>query len=480
MPYVRKRGNQIAIVHGQRDGEGKVQQLTLFTLYSKEEAREAIGKGDEDGDAHFRSLLQYRYPMISFNWKRIAKEIEANLDALPETYPYREKRLGTGFHEDLCAFSRQIMLADPQILYSSAEVIRSHRYELEFLCELIGWRLRLCERKEGKWNRDNRFFWRYEMQRMEVPADLQEFVEALEDRGDDERLEAAVRLLIDCFPNHADGHNDLGWIADDRGNMDEAIRHFTRAAEVGRRLFPKRMAKRMYWNQLSTRPYVRALRNLSLVLNYAGRYEEAIEVCDRLEDECGDDVTAASQRGRAFLNMGKWREAAQAARHVHQLHQAESFVAAFALFEMGDDLQALSDFLYGAIHYPRSARMLTGKASGKVESSDEARDHNAGVDLTRGIEGYLKGPRNSLRFFRQVMRAAPVVALLDEAVDVAKKWKQQRRAGERGAFDRLREMEKLTFAWERAKEILAFLRGGRAAPCRRKQEGAPSGSDAPG
>ena len=45
MAYVRRRGNQLAIVQGERDPQTrKVQQRILFTLYSKPEALEALGK----------------------------------------------------------------------------------------------------------------------------------------------------------------------------------------------------------------------------------------------------------------------------------------------------------------------------------------------------------------------------------------------------------------------------------------------------
>ncbi len=42
MAYVRKKGNQLAIVHGERAaGSGEVVQNTLFTFFSKAEAYRA-------------------------------------------------------------------------------------------------------------------------------------------------------------------------------------------------------------------------------------------------------------------------------------------------------------------------------------------------------------------------------------------------------------------------------------------------------
>ncbi len=52
MPFVRVHGNQLALVHGSRR-DGKVVQEVLFTLYSKPEAREALGQGSKGGARYF-------------------------------------------------------------------------------------------------------------------------------------------------------------------------------------------------------------------------------------------------------------------------------------------------------------------------------------------------------------------------------------------------------------------------------------------
>ncbi len=58
MAYVRQRGNQIAIVHGERDTEGgKVQQRILFTIYSKAEALKITGRKDKASARYFQDLL---------------------------------------------------------------------------------------------------------------------------------------------------------------------------------------------------------------------------------------------------------------------------------------------------------------------------------------------------------------------------------------------------------------------------------------
>lgn len=87
MAYVRRKGNQLTIVHGERNpGTGKVEQRVLFTLYSKAEALKAIGRSSNEnrGAYGFRSLLEHEYPGIRLNWDKIRQGIEDNINYLPD------------------------------------------------------------------------------------------------------------------------------------------------------------------------------------------------------------------------------------------------------------------------------------------------------------------------------------------------------------------------------------------------------------
>jgi tetratricopeptide (TPR) repeat protein len=459
MAYVRKHGNQVAVVHGKRDKKtGKVRQQVLFSFYSREEAREAIGKGGENGGWCFRSLLQYQYPRIPFNWKKITEGIEAAMDVLPETHPHREERVRGRFRDALCGFARQLIWTDPQHLFASAEIIRESRYELEFVRELIDWRLSLCGQQEDQWNKDNQFYWRYELHGQQVPAETEESVEQYYERGDLDRAEACFKLLIDSFEDYAEGYNYLGIIAVDRRRYDEAIEHFRRTVEVGRRLFPRRVGKKDWWRNLSTRPYMRGLRNLSLALNRGGRHEEALEVCERLADECGDDITAASRRAEICLNLGEWENAVKAAKYTRNVCPGDSFYAAFALRELGREREALSFFLHGALNYPRAACLVLGMGTRQPRSYEEARDHNAGVAMRENLGSYLRGNRGrrftrSKRFFTGIMGSPEVAALLDELEDATRRWRGDRSGKDRAAFARMHEMHSSQFAERMAQEL---------------------------
>lgn len=462
MAYVRRRGNQLAIVHGERASNGgQVQQRILFALYSKAEALEVLGRGTKGGAQRFRHLLEEQYPELRFNWKKIRRTIEEHLDALPDRYEYRLQRLRARFRDDLCAFTRQLILADPQDLESAAQVIEEHHHELEYLADLIAWRLKLRDHPPSEWNADNPFYWRFALQGRDVPPDTEEHAAGLYERGEYERATAVFRLLVDCFDAYAEGYNYLGLIALAQRKLDEAIEHFRKTIELGRTRFPARISKKRYWSDHATRPYMRGLRNLALTLNEAGRFPEALAICDQLVDECGDELTATWHRAAICLNTRQWELAAEAARQTIGLHPSGGFLMAFANLELGRHNDALEAFLHAALNHPRAARMLAGeKTRGKhtVTSADDAQDHNTGLSLLCGLHAYLRGQsRASKRFFRDVVRDARVMRLLDESVTVVRRRHEQHPTGEREAFDRMQRMHSLRFAQAEARKLQDLL-----------------------
>jgi tetratricopeptide (TPR) repeat protein len=287
-----------------------------------------------------------------------------------------------------------------------------------------------------------------------VPPDTEEHAAGFYERQEYEKAEAVFRLLIDCFGGYADGYNYLGLIAYQQHKLDLAASHFEKTMELGRKLFPARMAKKWYWRDHKTRPYMRGLRNLTMTLNEAGRFEEALNLCDRLADECGDDFTATNFRADMFLNTRKWEAAAEAAHKVSgELNPSEGFVEAFARFELGQAEEALAVFMAAALHYPRAARLIAGLRLPVPKSSDEARDHNIGVSLLRSLHAYLKTqPRRSKRFFTSLVHDPRVVRLLNESIGAVRRW-QEDRSGDRTAFDRMKLMQSREFARSEANKL---------------------------
>lgn len=448
MAYVRKHGNQLAIVHGTRDPEtGKVRQRVLFKICSKPEARAAIG--ESSGGGRLRRLLENRYRQIEFDWENICAGIEDRIDELPDVYPYRQAEMLDRFRDDLCAFTRQLGHADPQTMYSAADLIRAHQAELEYLRDLIDWRLRTCDQQENKWNGDNEFFWRHRTQPDDVPPAVIEQISNLYHDGELDRVESLARLFIDCYEDYTDGHNYLGLVARDRGHLEEAIGHFERAVVEGRKLFPKRLAKEHYWVDTDTRPYMRGLRNLAQALHLAGRSDEALEMCDQLERECDDDDSATRLRAAIHLTGGRFEEAREAARQLAGIWPEFAYVAAFASRALGDEQQAAGWFLHGLLTSPRTGSILLGLAGDdEPETFEAVRDHNTGVYLYRDLEQYIDAAWENLGMFERIHDAPQVQALLAERRDV------DARGRDDDAADRRRELSSLEHAMGVAGDIL--------------------------
>ncbi|MDR3553452.1 MAG: hypothetical protein P4L55_01730 [Syntrophobacteraceae bacterium] len=455
MAYVRKRGRQLLIVQGTRDSQaGKVGQRVLFTIYSKAEALHILGQNNGGTGLHFPSLLEHQFPDFKFDWPKIMEGVKADLHVLPDLYEYKGARLQSGFRKALCSFAKQLMLSDPQDLISSASLIRDHSVELDYIADLIHWRLKLCKQERNEWNADNPFYWRFATQTSEVPPDIEEHVADFYEKGDYDRAAVLFRFLIDCFDDYAEGYNYLGLISLETGKLGEAIENFRKTMQVGRKYFPKRMAKSRYWTDLSTRPYIRGMRNLALSLNRAGHFEEALHYCEQLEKECGDELAPASRRVAIYLNTNRWRKAADYALKLQNLYPSESLRAGFALYELGQREDAAVCFLHGALNFPRAAKILVGIRTNRPGNREEAVDNNAGLNIRADLHKYLSGPgRKTIRFFKSFLEEPKAEGLLSEMEDVQKRWDAERLTEKWEAGDLMRQMKTLEFARQEVEKL---------------------------
>lgn len=325
---------------------------------------------------------------------------------------------------------------------SSARLIQEQRHELEYLADLIRWRLELCQQQEDEWNGDNRFSWRFALQGRRVPPDTEEQAAGFYESGEYEKAGAIFRLLIDCFPHYAEGHNYLGLIAYEQRHLEQAVGHFEKTIELGRKLFPGRIGKKRFWSDHSTRPYMRGLRNLTMTLNGAARFDEALALCDRLETECGDEFSAGHFRAAIYLNTGMWEQAVEYSKlSGGDLDPSSGFVEAFALFELGRPEEALPAFLHAALNFPRAAHTVCGRRMAAAKSNDEAEDHNMGLTLQWNLHAYLKNQRRAAKaFFQRLVLDHRVAELLDEITAVVRRRRDEHRTGVRSAFDRMQLM----------------------------------------
>jgi len=421
MAYVRKKGNQVAIVHGERDSStGEVVQQVLFTFFSKAEAHRAMGRGGKDHSRYFQNLLQDEHPTIKFNWKAITKGIADNIDVLPDLAQYREERLAANFKDSLHAFTRELVQADPQALLPSTKLLQEYKVQLDFLRDVIDMKLDLLNPEETEFNGNNEFYWRQAMRGYGINNDVEQMAAELYRAGKFDEALAAFELLTASFPNYAEGHNYLGLIHLELLDIDKAVECFRMTVELGRKLFPKRIRKEMYWSDHKTRPYIRGLRNLALALTRHGSFEEALTICEKLEDECSDKVTASCHRAAIYLNTGKLSQAEENALAVLDMSPMESVIAAFSQFEQGRLADARANFLFAALNNPLGTELvLTGHAQRPKEFLGDE-DYNCGVEMRATIGPYLsKRAAKAKAFFAAVLANPEVAKLRNEVVTCA-------------------------------------------------------------
>jgi hypothetical protein len=467
MPYVRTHGNQVAIVHGTRDkATGKVNQRKLFTLYSKVEAAAAIGENNLENSEYFRKLLEDANPEINFNWANLKKEIRGKMKELPDLYPLRQVRSEDALQKALDEFVRQLFLTDPRSPAGRA-TFNALADDLKILGRFVSSRLEQhgwpAREEDFPVDLHDPFCWRYEVQAREVPDDIEEEAADLIDSLQYKEAKARFELLTRCFPNYAEGFNYLGLIALREESPKDAVEHFRKAMKLGRTLFPKRIPKADYWSDLSTRPYMRGVQNLALALIQAGRFKEALEVCDQLNRECGarGHDAATAHRAAAYLNLHDWQASLDAALDLVAIWPSEGFIAGYALFELGRHQEAVQLFLHASMNKPHTASILLDRKKRKPLNNSEVEDHNGGLELCRLLPRFfLMQSKQSRRFFKKLGENQPLKELLEMAHECTRihfDHNNRDSNAHHENFQRWHELQSREFAQKKAREIFAAL-----------------------
>lgn len=416
MAYVRRRGRQLAIVHGARDrATGKVDQRTLHTFYSQEEVREALTRDEREICPGFRYQLEVHNPDICFDWAKLRAGLEQGWTHLPATYAGNDAGVAAAFGAGIAAFARQVVLADAPIYPEVWRAAVHHLVELVALEDLMAWRMEGW--LEGESPPDSVVPRVRAVDLADVPPDVEERGVTLMEEG---RLDDAWRwfvLLVAAFPRYADGHVFLGTIAEEQGRVRDAISHFQNAAKVGRANLPARVAKQRWWSDHATRPYIRGLRGLARAYLLAGEAAEALLAAAKLE-ACGDEIYSSDISSMALLARGEWADARSYARRIQELDPTASLTSAFASYELGDHRGAFADFAHATLNAPLTVAEVLGPDASRgfawVESGDVASSAVA-PDLLRTY--FDRRGQDAHRFFMDLWVAtAPLRAELSAAL----------------------------------------------------------------
>ncbi len=449
MPFVRIKGNQVLLVHGARNPDtGAVEQETLFTFYTKAEIEAATGEHRQ----LFQGLLKQNHPAQHFDWGAVDAALRAHIDHVPDAAPSQQNTAALELRRALVDIVRVTWELDPTDLFSAHELVAAQKQEIGLIVEQLQWLLRAPPPADSEFNRDTPSLWRQAAKARAVPLSGWEQLDDLWDHCKYDEVQALAGLLAEAFPMFADAHNYLGLVAMEQGNLAGALQHFLDAEAVGRKQFPRRIAKSRYWSDHSTRPFLRALMHQVAAHNRLGAYANALEVCDRLERDYGQAITAETLRVPVLLNDGQWQQAAHFAQTVVGIYPENHFLIALAMLELRQLSRAHEHFVCGALQLPATAALLLGVRLPKTVV-EEPRDHNHGVALLRQLRPYLGSHRKSLQVLKSLWLQPVVQGALQEAEQARLNWR-----AERGSDRTWYDLEQKSKTLEHARAVLA--RGG--------------------
>ena len=112
------------------------------------------------------------------------------------------------------------------------------------------------------------------------------------EEGHAELAEKMLCAIVAECPNHIDALHHLSLIYDEQGRVLEAYVFCQAAVSIGLQAIPMKFKwdnARVTWGLLENRPFMRAYHNLGLWHFHSDRYDEAIEIFERLLSVNPDD-----------------------------------------------------------------------------------------------------------------------------------------------------------------------------------------------
>jgi tetratricopeptide (TPR) repeat protein len=306
MPFVRRKKNQLLVVHNTRTPEGKVKQQVLHTFPSPADLEETLTRGW----SAWCKDMKWRFPEPRWNWTWLQIQLREALEQWVSEEPSgalarRESRLSKVLDELNTTLGRlsRARPEDTRALERLDPALRQVREKLGRVLDpptgptaavpANGHVLDAGDKEE---------------------ADM-EFDEGMEHWWDGDRTAACryFRKAVKIDPLHSEANNHLGIYLMESGRFKDAEQHFERAIEGGERNI-RREHGLVAWGWLENRPYLRALGNLALLRRRQKRYQEALDIWERLLTLNPND----NQGVRYLLGEG-----------YHRLGQLEDALAAY-------------------------------------------------------------------------------------------------------------------------------------------------------
>lgn len=272
------------------------------------------------------------------------------------------------------------------------------------------------------------------------PAELREFAEDLLeeglawlDAGNIRQAEKSFQESMRADPSFADGLYHLGLIAHERGEWRRAEEYYRAALETASKEFDLKSRRLSWWGMIETRPLMRALHGLGLVLWKQRKVSAAIEIFEQMmQMNPNDNQGVRYLIGALYHQLGERDQAQQwyrkTADDVHVL-----FNWALLCWESGEQQDAVTHLLQGIVENPYLAPRLLGETPRRYtfwhasnrEEPEYADDY---LDLYGAM---WRRQRGALKFLQQVWKHPRTRAYLAEFVELRQQLTREKDSSKR-------------------------------------------------
>jgi hypothetical protein len=378
MPYVRRYGRQVALVHGERErGSGRVLQRVLFTLCTQAEAAAFVTESESD-PASLAHRLEEAYPRLKFDWPELRAAVERWLPSLPEQHTYPVEDASRRLDRALADAGASLLLLDPRVSAASHEALERRRSSLRFLREWVDLRLQQLDGPDVP--DEDPFDWSLRIHGTDAPAEARAQLAALHAAQGPEEAAALASELLVSFPAFAEAHAVLGEAAERRNDVAVAAEHLHQAvALASRRGAPGAGAAR--WAPAAEKRDVhRWWVRLGELYLRSSQFERAVEVATRL-----DDVGLAGPASwiRGCVEVCDPHNLAVVG---HAMGSGVPFLGAIVLHRSGNQPEALRALALSAMESTRVTRILLDLRLLRARTDAERDEQGRGESMRRCLQ----------------------------------------------------------------------------------------------
>lgn len=309
MAFIRRKRGQVLLVHNEREsGSSRIRQREVHRFTAPSELAEVLEPG---AWSKWTQAVAWRERNIEFDWLALRARLEVELEAWTEepagaTHRRHQKiqRLTSELARELAHVSLA-KTADATLIERARSSMLAVRASIDRL---------LKPRQAPTDIKETDMFFPNDDIEPELPPAEQAFNEGMEHwwAGDRRGALKFFRRALKHDPQHADAHNHLGIAKLEARRLKDAEQHFRAAVEGGERHI-ERDGLEIPWGILENRPYLRALGNLVLVLTERRRWQEVVQIQERmLEINPNDNQGVRWSIGLSYLRAGDTERAVAA------------------------------------------------------------------------------------------------------------------------------------------------------------------------